>query len=254
MKDAVIKDPADYNVIVVDWTSLNSLPYSKAVANTRVVGAKLAKLINFIINNTGTTAASFHIVGHSLGAHIAGYAGERIDGLSRITGLDPAGPYFRDPLVRLNATDALFVDVIHTDGGGYLLTGLSINEPIGHLNFYPNGGRLQPGCVNILSGQGFLEAIFNFSFSHFQDVFGACDHGRANDYYLESINNYECKFLAVQCSNYNDFEAGLCSPCNHTVSVMGFRNKPLPGIERSARFFLKTNEQSPFCREQSICI
>lgn len=34
-----------------------------------------------------------------------------------IPGLDPAGPYFdeSDPRVRLDASDALFVDVIHTD-------------------------------------------------------------------------------------------------------------------------------------------
>ena len=35
------------------------------------------------------------------------------------TGLDPAGPYFEwlPPFVRLDPTDAQFVDVIHTDGG-----------------------------------------------------------------------------------------------------------------------------------------
>lgn len=30
-----------------------------------------------------------------LGAHTAGYAGERIPGIGRITGLDPAEPYFQ---------------------------------------------------------------------------------------------------------------------------------------------------------------
>ena len=35
-----------------------------------------------------------------------------------ISGLDPAGPLFenKDPKVRLDPTDAKFVDVIHTDG------------------------------------------------------------------------------------------------------------------------------------------
>lgn len=42
----------------------------------------------------------------------------------------------------LTANDAEFVDVIHTDGG---LLGFPI--PLGHADFYPNGGRgLQPGC------------------------------------------------------------------------------------------------------------
>ena len=35
-----------------------------------------------------------------------------------VLGLDPADPYFQgtDPVVRLDPTDAAFVDVIHTDG------------------------------------------------------------------------------------------------------------------------------------------
>jgi hypothetical protein len=41
-------------------------------------------------------------------------------------GLDPAGPYFEntDPRVHLDPTDALFVDVIHTDGANNLFLGL----------------------------------------------------------------------------------------------------------------------------------
>jgi len=42
--------------------------------------------------------------------------------------LDPAGPYFEDtdPSVRLDPTDAMFVDVIHTDGTHNLLLGLGM--------------------------------------------------------------------------------------------------------------------------------
>lgn len=37
-----------------------------------------------------------HIVGHSLGSHIAGYVGTNLTGsIGRITGLDPAEPYFQ---------------------------------------------------------------------------------------------------------------------------------------------------------------
>jgi len=45
-------------------------------------------------------------------------------------GLDPAGPYFEntDSKVRLDSTDALFVDVIHTDGSNNLLLGFGITN------------------------------------------------------------------------------------------------------------------------------
>ncbi|GFR28891.1 hypothetical protein TNCT_542861, partial [Trichonephila clavata] len=48
---------------------------------------------------------------------IAGYAGERLPNLGRITGLDPAGPYFRNVAnnVKLDTSDATFVDVIHSN-------------------------------------------------------------------------------------------------------------------------------------------
>ena len=73
----------------------------------------------------------FHIVGHSLGAHIGGYAGEKLISLNqgklgRITALDPAQPLFQDmpEFVRLDPGDADFVDVIHTDAKSILMGGL----------------------------------------------------------------------------------------------------------------------------------
>ena len=62
---------------------------------------------------------------------------------SAYIGLDPAGPYlsYTDPEVRLDPSDARFVDVIHTDAG---LPGNSQN--VGDVDFYPNGGSRQPGC------------------------------------------------------------------------------------------------------------
>ena len=74
------------NVIVVDWQKGAALPYGQATANTRVVGAQIAQLVHQLMNITGATPDSFHIIGHSLGAHVAGYAGERIRNLGRISG------------------------------------------------------------------------------------------------------------------------------------------------------------------------
>ena len=127
MCDALL-DLDDLNVIFVDWGG-GSLPlYSQAVANTRLVGLEVARLVNKLIADHEVEAEDVHIIGHSLGSHIAGYAGERIPGLGRISGLDPAEPHFQGMphFVRLDPTDALFVDVIHTDAKSILMGGMDL--------------------------------------------------------------------------------------------------------------------------------
>jgi pimeloyl-ACP methyl ester carboxylesterase len=134
----------DINVITVDWSKGNGPLYHQAVANARVVGAEIARLINEMVKNVNANAVSFHIIGHSLGAHVASYAGERVKGLGRITGLDPAGPHFENmpAKVRLDENDAEFVDVIHSDG----TSGLGLLQQSGTVDFLPNGGKNQPKC------------------------------------------------------------------------------------------------------------
>jgi len=61
----------------------------------------------------------FHLIGFSLGAHISGYVGKLVPNLGRITALDAAKPYFDGVSagVRLDSSDALFIDSYHTDNG-----------------------------------------------------------------------------------------------------------------------------------------
>ena len=64
-----------------------------------------------------------------------------------LSGMDPAGPSFQDysSSARLNSSDAEFVDIIHTHGKGGVKT-FGTRIPLGHVDFYPNGGGVQPGC------------------------------------------------------------------------------------------------------------
>jgi pancreatic triacylglycerol lipase len=76
--------------------------------------------------NYGLDPNDVHLIGHSLGAHTAGYAGEKLGGnIGRITGLDPAEPYFQGmpSHLRLDYMDAKLVDVIHTDGKSIFFLG-----------------------------------------------------------------------------------------------------------------------------------
>ena len=158
---------AKWNIIAVDWrqgaspddalsfVNINE-KYSRAASNTRLVGRQVANFISQLITARLVEPSDIHLIGHSLGAHVAGYAGKwhnRMypgERLGRITGLDPAGKVFEyanvvhnlvgywqcvpvgwwyDPQCkwdltetekrrnRLDRTDADFVDVIHTSGG-----------------------------------------------------------------------------------------------------------------------------------------
>ena len=74
------------NVISVDWGNGAGFPYSQAAANTRLVGAEVAQVIQLLKDRKGVSVSNVHVIGHSLGAHVTGYAGARTPGLGRITG------------------------------------------------------------------------------------------------------------------------------------------------------------------------
>ncbi|XP_049883180.1 uncharacterized protein LOC126378812 isoform X2 [Pectinophora gossypiella] len=136
----------DTNVIMVDASSLEAGPwYFTAAENTWFIGKFAAQFIDYLVSR-GLDLKNTHLVGHSLGAQSAGVAGGALKSgrVSRITGLDPALPLFAGlpEQQRLDKSDAEFVDVIHTDAGIF-----GVNQPVGHADFYPNGGiSPQPGC------------------------------------------------------------------------------------------------------------
>ena len=55
-------------------------------ANTRVVGAMIAQLMKSLRRYAMASYDRMHLIGQSIGAHVAGYVGERIPGTGRITG------------------------------------------------------------------------------------------------------------------------------------------------------------------------
>lgn len=102
-------------------------------------------MIEFLNVATGTSFNNINVIGHSLGGHVAGLAGKNLNNgrIHAVIALDPAGPLFSfdDEITRVAPQDADYVEVIHTNGG---LLGFDL--PIGQADFYPNGGRTQPGC------------------------------------------------------------------------------------------------------------
>ncbi|XP_033345212.1 pancreatic triacylglycerol lipase-like [Bombus vosnesenskii] len=199
------------NVLAVDYQQIAGLPYVIGVTMIEVVAKAVGGALN-ILASSGMNSKTLHVIGHSLGAQIAGVLPENINfRLIRITGLDPAGPLFYIINHRLTSEDADFVDIIHTDAGAY---GIALNS--GHVDFYPNGGhRPQPGCslINIpLSAPDF------------------CSHQRSYIFYSESVKNH--KAFIGKCQG----------DCSSDLVPMGFIT---PNNTRGV-YSLTTNAESPF--------
>ena len=77
----------DCNFIAVDWGLLAIPPfYIRSATYSTLVGEQTGNLINFLVEQ-GADLKDFHVIGFSLGAHVAGKAGATVNGvLPRITG------------------------------------------------------------------------------------------------------------------------------------------------------------------------
>ncbi|KAK2581221.1 hypothetical protein KPH14_008019 [Odynerus spinipes] len=249
----------DVNVVVVDWSAGgNTWNYYKAAINTKVVGYQISKFLEHIINATTVVSdwGTIHLIGHSLGAHICGFAAKEFKKkqsnwtISRITGLDPAQPCFRntDSSIHLDKTDAPFVDVIHTNGRLLSHLGLGLPEPIGHVDFYPNGGRSQPGCIRSNTAY--------FGYLPIPQIFiqqAICSHGRSYIYLTESLlmtftNN--CSFWSHHWDlSYRHIEQIMSEQCNEDVCIeMGIKAENYP---HRGTFFLITSNSPPYCVNMS---
>ncbi|KFM58263.1 Pancreatic lipase-related protein 2, partial [Stegodyphus mimosarum] len=239
----------DYNVIIVDWSKGNGMPYTQAAANTRVVGAEIALMIQTLQKLEGLSPMDCHIIGHSLGAHIGGYAGKRLNKLGRITAADPAQPYFQNmpASVRLDRRDADFVDVIHTDVSSLKFLALGMSQAVGHVDFYPNNGMSQPGCATSVIYSIFMEGLFDAA-----RRFVSCNHQRAVDFFTYSINYKKILPVAHECRSWSDYLGGLCSDCGpdgRKCAILGFRAdeyRQRKNDSQSIKMYLATSGSAPF--------
>ncbi|XP_034488596.1 phospholipase A1-like isoform X2 [Drosophila innubila] len=209
----------NYNMIAVDWSRGRSLEYASSVAAVSATGAKIAKLVDFLVKEYGMSLDTLEIVGFSLGAHVAGHTAKQVatGKVQKVVGLDPAMPMlsYDKPAKRLSSNDAFYVETIQTNGGT-----LGYTKPIGRAAFYPNGGKSQPGCGI--------------------DLTGGCSHTRAVSYYVESLmmNN----FPSMRCPSY---EYAINKDCGSTYSSvrMGSLQNELMAV---GEFYVPVNKESPY--------
>ncbi|KAG9343205.1 hypothetical protein JZ751_014184 [Albula glossodonta] len=232
------------NVVVVDWLARAQQHYPTSAADTKLVGRDIAKFINWMEAELNYPLERIHLLGYSLGAHVAGIAGLLTKNkVHRITGLDPAGPGFEhaDAQSTLSPDDADFVDVLHTNTRGTPGRSIGIQRPVGHVDIYPNGGGFQPGC-------GLQSTVMMIATTGIQnlDQLVKCSHERSVHLFIDSLVNAEQQSLAYRCSSRDTFNRGLCLSCRgNRCTNLGYnvqRMRP----RRSVTMYLRTREASPY--------
>ncbi|XP_068230613.1 pancreatic triacylglycerol lipase-like, partial [Palaemon carinicauda] len=223
----------DCNFIAIDWRKIaGHIIYTEIVNNLPEVGKHVAVFVDYLHTEGELNLTSVYAIGHSLGAHMIGIMGSNVQNgsVGRITGLDPAGPGFdfAPSDKRLDQTDALFVDIIHSHACAFSDLCLGLNGSYGHVDFFPNGGRRQPGCT-------LLGDLF--------DTLSGCSHRRSRIYWIESING-KTPFRSVPCSDWNSYKTGNCSDCGQGCLEMGVH----VNTQMRGNYYLETNAFSPYAR------
>lgn len=141
------------NFCGVDWRGLASGSYfTAALEHVQTVGKQLAQFIISLVKLSSKTMDSVRIAGHSLGAHVSGFAGQTIyekskTKISTIFALDAAAPTFTFKVLlvdksnfTLSKENAKFVQCMQTTSS------LGTDENLGHAGFIANGGSVQRTC------------------------------------------------------------------------------------------------------------
>lgn len=215
-----------YNIIFVDWyNGANPVPrfnYIKAASNSRIVGGLIARFLLRLQQECGMPINQVNMLAHSLGCHVAGFAGKALKAsgheLGSITHLDPVGicfgNLFGSPQYRLNKDDALDTRAVH------LAVNLFDNPmDAAKANFLVNGGRDQIGC----GGQSELANSTISSASMVYDSnasFKPCSHLRAMSLYEDDLSSKpkECQIVGYECEDFQRFLAGRCGKCDRQNS------------------------------------
>ncbi|KAL0979887.1 hypothetical protein UPYG_G00191140 [Umbra pygmaea] len=238
---AMMQREPEANVIIVDWLPMAHQLYPDAVNHTHQVGLSVATTINWLQEEENLPLQNVHLIGYSLGAHVAGYAGTFVRGtVGRITGLDPAGPMFEgaEDKKRLSSDDASFVDVLHTYTREALGVSIGIQQPVGDIDIYPNGGDVQPGCA-------LTDVLTSVAGGNFMDVM-KCEHERAVHLFVDSLVTKDHVSFAYQCTDPSRFKKGICLSCRkNRCNQMGYNAKKMRN-RRNSKMYLKTRADTPF--------
>jgi len=266
LNSAYMEAGLDFNILGVDWRQMEGSPQTQVDE----VGIYTAHFLE-ALQEFGIEFGDVHAIGFSYGAHVVASLGREVvrrglKRLPRITCLDPGVIGFgKHPELVIKAEDADYVDIIHTDSDH-----MSFLEPLGHADFYPNGGLNQLCSCN----------------NQCEDI--PChdgDHKRAPTYYRESILS-RGSFPSWQCTQGWDafLEANLTCPYDASGPLVSmgewslessawrfdlsfklenfgsnsklenFASKIPKDSEPRGVYYLHTRRESPFSCEEISCL
>ncbi|CAL7938256.1 unnamed protein product [Xylocopa violacea] len=219
----------DINIFSLDWSSAacrggfslaDLLAYNSAVHNVPIVSKHLTNFVIKLVNKYGVNVNEISVIGHSLGAHVAGFSGKHVQQVfkqkyKQIIGLDPAGPEYNDKdcVNRLCQSDAALVQVFHTSR-------LAMHSAIGDNDFYFNGGNTQPGCILTV-----------------------CSHSRAVIYFTMTLLHSPC-FIGTAWRIGSD-SILKWEECNKDTCTF-----PTFGNISKGTYYVNTTDTTPFCTLQ----
>jgi len=85
--------------------------------------------------------------------------------------------------------------------------GYGMRQPCGHVDFYPNNGKEQPGCD--LTETPLPLTLIRDGIEEASRVLVACNHIRAIKLFIDSINS-KCPYVAHRCDSYQHFLQVSC--------------------------------------------
>ncbi|KAI5637165.1 lipase domain-containing protein [Phthorimaea operculella] len=244
------------NLAVVEIFPVLVRTYPVAARLTKPLGEVLGTFLAELTLKKGVSPSQIELVGGSLGAHIASFAAVKYSELTgrkpaRLTGLDPAGPCFRNlpPSQRFHPDAAEKTDALHTN-----IDGFGIADAIAQVDFYANGGKKTDALHTNIDGFGIADAIAQVDFyanggefqpsmagSFILPCFVVCSHVRAAPYWMLALTNPD-KFKAVRCDSVAQARHGQCYQGDITTNLLG----PKTNFSRPGVYYLPTTELPPY--------
>ncbi|CAB4065779.1 unnamed protein product [Lepeophtheirus salmonis] len=211
---------SDINLFCADWRKGTIYPdYGQGAANTQIAGKMIAIFFNNVSEIFEPIGPNLHLIGFSFGAQVCSFAGSNIPNCNRITGLDPAGPSFREhnKSFRLDKTDADFVDMSLVT-----LTFILLEEKLNHIvTIYLRNFYWDKTLVVVITEQYI--------------------------YFWKSIINDNCKMIGFPCpEGFKPFHLGQKCCFEASKSFPLGLNTPR---NATGKLYLKTRTSSPYCMD-----